>query len=845
MEHQDLINRLTLEEKCALLSGDTAFTTRAYPHHGIPAMQFSDGPHGLRLQAAGANHLGIGGSVPATCFPTAATVANSWDPSLGERLGTALGEEALAEKVDVVLGPGLNIKRSPLCGRNFEYFSEDPLVAGDMAAGYVRGIQSQGVSACPKHFAVNSQETRRQGSDSQVDERTLRELYLAGFERVVKNARPKCLMSSYNMVNGTYANENQHLLREVLRDEWGYDGAVVTDWQGSVDHVAGVKAGSDFEMPAHGMPAVRELVGAVREGRISEAEVDAQVDEALELILTTTAATRAAGNSFDRLAHHQIAHDIAAQSIVMLKNEDHILPLAPATRVALVGDFADNPRYQGAGSSLVNCTKLEKLTGVIADTELEYVGYEPAFNRDGGSTEAMAQAAADLARRADVVLMCLGLDESRESEGAERLDMSMDPAQVHALELVAEANPNVVVLLSAGSAVECDWVANAKAVLYLALGGQAGASAALDVVTGAVNPSGKLTETWARRLADTPTAGRFPADGRIAEYREGLFVGYRYYQTAGVDVAFPFGFGLSYTTFEYGPLQAEVVKDAGSDVSVRCSVAIANTGERAGAEVVQLYVAKPDGEVFRPAQELRAYEKVRLEPGETTTVTFDLGSRAFVLQHRHRRLGDRARRLRAARGRQLRGRALGRHRDAGRHRRREPLCGPGPRLLSLGQRAGRARRPVGRHPRAPGAQGGPQDRRQPLLPRPQPRAQPHLLARVARADADREVVHQEGAPEPQRPVHLQHAASRARQGRRRLGGPEDGRRPGARAPRLLGHRPRALPRALRTERARQQRDGPEAPGRSHAGRSERRAHPERRRARVTLPFHATTIEIAA
>ncbi|MDJ1122776.1 glycoside hydrolase family 3 C-terminal domain-containing protein [Olsenella sp. YH-ols2217] len=630
MKHQDLINRLTLEEKCALLSGDTAFTTRAYPHHGIPAMQFSDGPHGLRLQAAGANHLGIGGSVPATCFPTAATVANSWDPSLGERLGTALGEEALAEKVDVVLGPGLNIKRSPLCGRNFEYFSEDPLVAGDMAAGYVRGIQSQGVSACPKHFAVNSQETRRQGSDSQVDERTLRELYLAGFERVVKNARPKCLMSSYNMVNGTYANENQHLLREVLRDEWGYDGAVVTDWQGSVDHVAGVKAGSDFEMPAHGMPAVRELVGAVREGRISEAEVDAQVDEALELILTTTAATRAAGNSFDRLAHHQIAHDIAAQSIVMLKNEDHILPLAPATRVALVGDFADNPRYQGAGSSLVNCTKLEKLTGVIADTELEYVGYEPAFNRDGGSTEAMAQAAADLARRADVVLMCLGLDESRESEGAERLDMSMDPAQVHALELVAEANPNVVVLLSAGSAVECDWVANAKAVLYLALGGQAGASAALDVVTGAVNPSGKLTETWARRLADTPTAGRFPADGRIAEYREGLFVGYRYYQTAGVDVAFPFGFGLSYTTFEYGPLQAEVVKDAGSDVSVRCSVAIANTGERAGAEVVQLYVAKPDGEVFRPAQELRAYEKVRLEPGETTTVTFDLGSRAFA-----------------------------------------------------------------------------------------------------------------------------------------------------------------------------------------------------------------------
>lgn len=630
MKHQDLINRMTLEEKCALLSGDTAFTTRAYPHHGIPAMQFSDGPHGLRLQAGGANHLGIGGSVPATCFPTAATVANSWDPSLGERLGVALGEEALAQKVDVVLGPGLNIKRSPLCGRNFEYFSEDPVVAGDMAAGYVRGIQSQGVSACPKHFAVNSQETRRQGSDSEVDERTLRELYLTGFERVVKTSHPKCIMSSYNMVNGTYANENQHLLREVLRDEWGYDGAVVTDWQGSVDHVAGVKAGSDFEMPAPGMPAVRELVAAVQNGEITEAEVDTQVDEALELILTTTAATRAAGNSFDQVAHHRIAHDIAAQSIVMLKNDEQILPLAPKTRVALIGDFVDNPRYQGAGSSLVNCTKLEKLTDVINDTDLEYVGYEPAFNRDGGSTEAMAQAAADLAKRADVVLMCLGLDESRESEGAERLDMSMDPAQIHALELVAKANPNVVVLLSAGSAVDSDWTSNAKAVLHLALGGQAGASAALDVVTGKVNPSGKLTETWAKSLADTPTAGRFPADGMISEYREGLFVGYRYYQTAGVDVAFPFGFGLSYTTFEYGPMKAEVVKDAGSDVSVRCSVDITNTGERAGAEVVQLYVAKPDGEIFRPAQELRAFDKVQLEPGETKTVTFDLDNRAFA-----------------------------------------------------------------------------------------------------------------------------------------------------------------------------------------------------------------------
>lgn len=633
MKHADLIGRMTLEQKCALLSGEKAFDTRAYPDLGIPALSFSDGPHGLRHQGEGANHLGIGGSMPATCFPTAVTVAQSWDPALAERVGRALAEEAATMGVNVVLGPGLCIKRSPLCGRNFEYFSEDPLVSGKMAAGYVRGIQAKGLAACPKHFAANSQETRRQASDSVVDERTLREIYLAGFETVVRESRPKSLMSSYNLVNGTYANESHHLLQEVLREDWGYQGAVVTDWGGSNDHVAGVREESAFEMPNPDVSSARELAEAVRAGRLDEAAVDACVDDALELILSTDEAKRAYPARFDQVGHHELARQAAEEGMVLLKNETGaagtalagvpLLPLAKGTRVALVGDFAETPRYQGAGSSLVNSTKVESLLEAMrASQDVTLVGFERGFERDGTANDAMAVAAADLAAKADVVVCCLGLDESKETEGADRMDMRLAANQVGLLARVAKANPNVVVVLSAGSCVETGWAKDARSLLYLGLTGQAGGTAALDVLAGATNPSGKLAETWPERLEDTPTFGNFPSEELTAEYREGLYVGYRYYQTAGVPVAFPFGYGLSYTSFAYG--EARVAED-GSTATVR----VANTGAMAGTEVVQAYVAKPDARVFRPAQALAGFVRVTLAPGEARDVTVDLDPRAF------------------------------------------------------------------------------------------------------------------------------------------------------------------------------------------------------------------------
>lgn len=642
MAYEDIIAQLTLEEKCALLQGASSFGTFAIPSLGIPELQFSDGPHGMRHQDPdGSNHLGIGGSLPATCFPTAATVAQSWDPSLGERLGVALGEEAACQGVGCVLGPGLNIKRSPLTGRNFEYFSEDPLLAGKMAAAYVRGIQSRGVAACPKHFAANSQETRRQASDSVIDERTLRELYLAGFETVVREADPWCIMTSYNMVNGTYANEYRHLLQDILRNDWGFGGAVVTDWGGSNDHVAGVSAGSTFEMPAPGLDEARTLAAAVRDGRISQATLDARVGEALHLLLRTRAAVEAKqGRAFDQDAHHQLAREIAAQSIVLLKNERaatrggiagdrSLLPLEAGTSVSLVGDFATMPRYQGAGSSLVNCTRLDTLAELIGQEGLQVVGTARGFERDGRENAELQEEAVALAQQADVALVCLGLPESAESEGFDRLDMRIPDVQIALLRAVAAVNPNTVVLLSAGASVETGWAVDARALLHLALGGQAGAGAALDVLMGRVNPSGKTAETWYRQLADSPTAGNFPSFERAAQYREGLYVGYRYCRTAGVRSAYPFGFGLSYTCFAYSDLCISLADDACCGKGTKATFTLSNIGAVAGSEVVQFYVAKRDREVFRPEHELKAFTKMFLQPGESREVTFELGEEAF------------------------------------------------------------------------------------------------------------------------------------------------------------------------------------------------------------------------
>ena len=615
-----LLKKLTLEEKCALLSGAETFKTRGMPKHGIPQIWLSDGPHGLRKQAGESDHLGLNPSVPATCFPTASAVANSWDAALGEEIGAALGEEAAAQEVSVVLGPGLNMKRNPLCGRSFEYFSEDPYLAGKLAAGYIRGIQSKGVAACPKHFAVNSQETRRMASDSIVDERTLREIYLTGFEIAVKEGHPRSIMSSYNLVNGTYANENKHLLMEILRGEWGFDGAVITDWGGSNDHALGVKNGSTLEMPAPGGDSVRELLAAVESGKISESDIDARLSELLPLVFDTKAALDAAPREFDAAAHHALARRAAEESLVLLKNEGSLLPLAAGSKVAVIGDFAKNPRYQGAGSSMVNSTQVDVLLDKLIDSELNVIGYQQGFDRHGKPDAALQKSACELATQADTVILCMGLDEIAESEGLDRSNLRLAQNQVDLLQAVAAVNPKIVVVLYSGSVVETPWLDNCQALLYAALGGQAGAGAVADALTGKVNPCGKLAETWPLAYADVPSAADFATRRKTVEYREGLYIGYRYFTTAEKAVRFPFGYGMSYTTFAYSDMAAD---------EQGVSLTVTNTGSVAGTEIVQLYVAKKNSELFRPAKELKGFARVTLAPGEKQRITIMLDDKAF------------------------------------------------------------------------------------------------------------------------------------------------------------------------------------------------------------------------
>ena len=615
-----LLKKLTLEEKCALLSGAETFKTRGMPEHGIPQIWLSDGPHGLRKQAGESDHLGLNPSVPATCFPTASAVANSWDAALGEEIGAALGEEAAAQEVSVVLGPGLNMKRNPLCGRSFEYFSEDPYLAGKLAAGYIRGIQSKGVAACPKHFAVNSQETRRMASDSIVDERTLREIYLTGFEIAVKEGHPRSIMSSYNLVNGTYANENKHLLMEILRGEWGFDGAVITDWGGSNDHALGVKNGSTLEMPAPGGDSVRELLAAVESGKISESDIDARLSELLPLVFDTKAALDAAPREFDAAAHHALARRAAEESLVLLKNEGSLLPLAAGAKVAVIGDFAKNPRYQGAGSSMVNSTQVDVLLDKLINSELNVIGYQQGFDRHGKPDAALQKSACELATQADTVVLCMGLDEIAESEGLDRSNLRLAQNQVDLLQAVAAVNPKIVVVLYSGSVVETPWLDNCQALLYAALGGQAGAGAVADALTGKVNPCGKLAETWPLAYADVPSAADFATRRKTVEYREGLYIGYRYFTTAEKAVRFPFGYGMSYTTFAYSDMAAD---------EQGVSLTVTNTGSVAGTEIVQLYVAKKDSELFRPVKELKGFARVTLAPGEKQRITIMLDDKAF------------------------------------------------------------------------------------------------------------------------------------------------------------------------------------------------------------------------
>ena len=614
----ETINSLTLEKKAAFLQGWSTWTSYEKKDSGIPVCFLSDGPHGLRKQAGAGDHLGLNASIPATCFPTAATMANSWDEALGEELGRALGREAAANGVNVLLGPGLNMKRSPLCGRNFEYFSEDPYLAGKMAAAYIRGIQENGVAACPKHFAVNSQELRRMAMDSVVDERTLREIYLTGFEIAVKEGKPRSIMSSYNKVNGTYANENAHLLKEILRDDWGFDGFVVTDWGADNDHALGVKNGSNLVMPAPGPDAAIGLVNAVKEGRVSEADLDERLKELFRVLVSADEAMKKAPKSFDKDAHHALARKCAEQSIVLLEN-DGILPLDRNAVVGIIGDFARNPRYQGAGSSMVNPTRLDNLYDCLRAAGVSIAGYAQGFDRrKPNPDQKLIDEAVRVAEAAPVVLLCVGLDEIAESEGMDRSNMELSKGQRELIEAVCKVNRNVVLVLSGGSPFVIP--GSFRAAIHGYLGGQAGAGAMADALLGKVNPSGKLNETWPLQLEDTPACAYFPSKERTAEYREGLYIGYRYYDTANIPVRYPFGHGLSYTTFLYSDIHAE--KD-------RVTFTIANAGAWDGAEVAQVYVSCKDGNVFRPQKELKGFAKVFLKAGESRTVSVSLDDKAF------------------------------------------------------------------------------------------------------------------------------------------------------------------------------------------------------------------------
>ncbi len=618
MKYKELIAQMTLEEKASLMSGMDNWHTKPVERVGIPSMMVSDGPHGLRKEMKVEHGVGILPSVPATSYPTASGVANTWDTDLVEKMGEQLGAEAAAEGVSVLLGPGMNIKRSPLCGRNFEYFSEDPFLAGKIASAMIRGIQKNGVSACAKHFAANSQELFRMTNDSVVDERTLREIYLPAFEMSVKEGGVRCIMSSYNLLNGTYSNENEWLLKKVLREEWGYTGMVVSDWGANNDRVAAVKAHSHLEMPsAHG-ETDRDIVRAVKNGELDEAVLDEVVDELLDIIFAAQEPIKDAP-AVDKEAHHTFAARIAQETAVLLKN-DGILPLSAGVKAAVIGDFARTPRYQGAGSAQVNPTKLENGLEALGNSAITVCGWEPGFKRMGGDSRKLIKKACRLAKKAEVVLMWLGLDEASEAEGVDRPDMRMPQNQIDLFNAVKKVNSNIIIILTAGSPVELDWADDAKAIVHGYLSGQAGALAMADIITGKVNPSGKLSETMPVKLEDTACNAYYPGPEATSEYREGIFVGYRYYDTAGVPVKYPFGHGLSYTSFEYSDIVCDENK-----VTFR----ITNTGDAAGAEVAQLYVSAKTEGVFRPAKELKGFARVELEPGESKTVEIQLDDRSF------------------------------------------------------------------------------------------------------------------------------------------------------------------------------------------------------------------------
>jgi len=622
---KNLIAQMTLEEKASLCSGLNFWYLKGIERLGVPSIMVTDGPHGLRKQTGDADHVGLNESVPATCFPTASALAATWNRDLVRQVGVALGEECRQEKVGVILGPGVNIKRSPVCGRNFEYFSEDPYLTGEIAKSHISGVQSQGVGTSMKHYAVNNQENHRMTIDTIVDERALREIYLAGYEMAVKEAQPWTLMCSYNRINGTYASDNKYLMNDILKEEWGHQGLVVTDWGAMNERVEALKAGVDLEMPGTHSGNDEKIISAVRSGGLDEAILDRAVERLLTLIIKTHD-TLSQDFTYDPQAHHALARSVAGEGAVLLKNNDGLLPLKSNTRIALVGRFAKVPRYQGAGSSLMNPTQLENLHEELAKLVGETnIIYAPGYTEKGDDVdETLIREAVDATGRAEVVVVCGGLTDIYEVEGLDRAHMRLPAGHDALIRRLAAAHSKVVVVLSNGSPVEMPWVKEVPVVLEGYLGGQAGAGAVADILTGKVNPSGKLAESFPLSLTDTP-AHPYPGGPTTVEYRESLYVGYRYYDSAKVDVLFPFGHGLSYTTFTYRDLML-----TRSGETVTAEVKVKNDGSVAGKETVQLYVRDLQSSVFRPEKELKGFAKVTLQPGQEAEVVLTLGPRAFA-----------------------------------------------------------------------------------------------------------------------------------------------------------------------------------------------------------------------
>lgn len=622
-EIRELVRRMKLKDRIALCSGQNFWETKEFPEYGIPSVFMCDGPHGLRKQEGKADMLGMNNSRPSTCFPSEVSTAASWDPELLERVGRAIAQEAKSQGVGIILGPGVNIKRNPLCGRNFEYFSEDPYLAGKLAAGYIRGAEAEGIGTSLKHFAANSQEYMRFTSDSILDERTLREIYLRGFEIAVKEGRPTSVMCAYPKINGIHCSDSRKLLTDILRREWGFSGMVVTDWGAMNDRVEGFKAGCDLNMPGGSNYMEKECLHAVSDGTLPEEKINESAQRVLQMAFRAENTRKNSSGKRDETAekqmykaHHQLACQAAEEGAVLLKNEGHILPLSKDDTVAVIGAMARHMRFQGAGSSHINPTALDEPSDVLAHKK-----FAPGYSANGSSTEAQISEAVRAAKECRKAVVFAGLPENFESEGFDRQNMRMPEGENCLIEAVAAANPETVVVLFSGSAVECPWADQVKAILYMGLPGQAGGSAVNHLLTGESNPSGKLAESWPYRYADCVSAPWYGKD-RDALYREGIYVGYRYYGKAGVKVRFPFGFGLSYTRFKYSDLCVKGMK---------ISFLLTNVGDCSGAEIVQLYIGQSGKELYRPERELKRFARVELKAGESRRVEFALKREDFAL----------------------------------------------------------------------------------------------------------------------------------------------------------------------------------------------------------------------